>query len=187
MAPVPLPEEMEEEPPSGSCLSCPGHVPKVGQVSFGATEDIWDLSEASGPPSWGPLCSRTPPPREPLVELPPPSLAEPSGQEGGISVSVLQPRSGHSHCLHCPRGLSGFRDLVPAADSVRPSAQHTLLPATVLLALPPTPASVPLPLPPRRLPWLRHCCLRCPWPLSICHPGVTMAFGHRRPDRCCPI
>ena len=81
MAPVPLPEEMEEEPPSGSCLSCPGHVPKVGQVSFGATEDIWDLSEASGPPSWGPLCSRTPPPREPLVELPPPSLAELPGRK----------------------------------------------------------------------------------------------------------
>lgn len=32
-------------------------------------------------------------------------------------MSVLQRRSGHSHCLRCPRGLSGFRDLlVPAAD-----------------------------------------------------------------------
>lgn len=95
-------------------------------------------------------------------------------------MSVLQRRSGHSHCLRCPRGLSGFRDLlVPAADSVRPSAQHTLLPATVLPALPPPPASVPLPLPPRSLPWLCHCCLRCPWLLSICHPGMSMAFGHR--------
>lgn len=94
-------------------------------------------------------------------------------------MSLLQPRSGHSHCLHRPRGLSGFRDLlVLAAGSVRPSAQHTPLPATVLwLCLPP--ASVLLPLPPRSLPWLRRCFLRCPGPLSICHPGMSMAFEHR--------
>lgn len=94
-------------------------------------------------------------------------------------MSLLKPRSGHSHCLHRPRGLSGFRDLLVLV----------LVCATLCPAHPPPchcpagsaspPASVLLPLPPRSLPWLRHCFLRCPGPLSICHPGMSMAFEHR--------
>ena len=121
-----------------------------------------------------------PPPREPLVELPPPSVLP--------SSAVLLGRKEASRCqcrsLAVPAHTAST---VPESSlgseicwcrqlNLLPSAQHTLLPATVLLAPPPPSASVLLPLPPRSLPWLHRCCLRCSWALSICHPGMSMAF-----------